>query len=210
MNYLKAERIGSSKWRVLALPYGGPFGGKDLDKEFFSPRTDPYGPYKGLIAERPVVFHHGGDEMLKDTALGVQDDIDQEEDGWWGTVWLDRSNRYWEQVNHFLQAGKMHGSSGAVGHFVKKDRKTGEILVWPHIEQTLTPTPANPFSRIVPVKAVDHFESLGIDLPPGFSDLGSAPADLGPDLPSGGDTDQAMQDRLRGDVANLLAKAILR
>ena len=183
MDYLKAEQISNSKWRVLAIPFGGPFkGNKDADGEYFSPRTDVKADW---FRERPVLWHHAQDEVIKDDSLGTEDDLEQKDDGWWATVWLDRSSRYWERVNALLAAGKVYGSSGALGHLVQK-AKDGEILVWPHIEQTLTPPPANPFARVVPAKAVDDFSLAGIawnsaDLP-----------DLGLDLPSGGD-DSAMQ-----------------
>lgn len=175
MGYLKAEQISNAKWRVLAIPFGGPFGGKDFDGEHFSPRTDIKHDW---FPTRPVMWHHGSDAVIKDELLGTEDDLKLEDDGWWGTVWLDRSNRYWEQVNALLAAGKVYGSSGALGHLVQK-ATDGEILVWPHIEQTLTPTPANPFSRVVPAKAIDHFTQAGIALP----------ADLSRDLPSGGDAE---------------------
>ena len=35
MNFLKAEQLSAAKWRVLSIPFGGPFDGKDLDEEFF-------------------------------------------------------------------------------------------------------------------------------------------------------------------------------
>ena len=193
MDYLKAEQLSTAKWRVLAIPFGGPFkGGRDLDGEYFSPRTDIKADW---FRERPVLFHHGGDEVIKDESLGTEDDLELEPDGWWGKLWLDRSNRYWAQVSALLAAGKAYGSSGALGHLVQKARD-GEILVWPHIEQTLTPTPANPFARVVPAKAVDHFTSAGIALP-----------DLGLDLPEGGD-DPAMvrTARARAETAALLAR----
>jgi hypothetical protein len=56
--------------------------------------------------------------------------------------------------------GKVYGSSGSLPNFVKTDKATGEILVWPYIEQTLTPTPANPYATVVPAKAIDHFDRL--------------------------------------------------
>ena len=31
MDFLKAERVGPAKWRVLSIPFGGPFQGKDTD-----------------------------------------------------------------------------------------------------------------------------------------------------------------------------------
>jgi hypothetical protein len=186
MDFLKAEQLSNAKWRVLAIPFGGPMkGGKDLDGEYFSTRTDIKPDW---FRERPVLWHHGKDQTLQDESLGTEDDLKLESDGWWATVWLDRANRYWEQVNGLLSAGKVYGSSGALGHLVQKARD-GEILVWPHIEQTLTPTPANPFARVVPAKAVDLFESAGI---PVDTSLFDSTADLGRDLPSGGD-DSAMK-----------------
>src|SRR5689334_2178644 len=119
-DFLKAEQLSNAKWRVLAIPFGGPFkGGKDSDDEYFSLRTDIKASW---FKERPVLFHHGQDEVLKDADLGTEDDLELEDDGWWGKLWLDRSNRYFAQVNKLLAAGKMYGSSGALGHLVQKAR----------------------------------------------------------------------------------------
>jgi len=197
MDNLKAEQIGSSKWRVLAIPFGGPMkGGKDLDGEFFDAETDVKPRW---FRERPVIFHHGLDRTVKDADLGVQElDEQPDDEGWWGTVWLDRSARYWEQVNALLRAGKMYGSSGAIAHLVRKDHKTGHIEVWPHAEQTLTLTPANPFARVTASKALAGFDAAGIAL----SD------DLRTDLLTPGDA--AANLGLGGDVAAMKARAIAR
>jgi hypothetical protein len=197
MDYLKADQISTAKWRVLAIPFGGPLKGKDLDGEYFSKRTDIKPDW---FPERPVVFHHGKDDALKDETLGIEDELKLEADGWWATVWLDRSNRYWDRVSRLLEQGRLYGSSGALGHMIRR-AKDGELLVWPHIEQTLTPTPANPFSILVAGKSVeDHFTSAGIAVP----DIANLP-DLGPDLASAGGLDPAM-DKLRRDTALLLAR----
>jgi hypothetical protein len=212
MNPIKAEQVSSSKWRVLAIPYGGPFKGKDLDGEFFSPRTDIKPDW---FDRRPLVWHHNLDRNLKaDPVIGTADDLDQRDDGWWATVWLDRSHRYWEQINELLSAGKVYGSSGSLPNFVRTDAKTGEILVWPYIEQTFTPTPANPYSKVVPAKAIDHFDEAKIGLTPAVrgllsSDPDGPMADLPPDLrdapngASGGDA-EAMRRRL-GALARVQA-----
>jgi hypothetical protein len=192
MEPIKAEQLSSSKWRVLAIPFGGPFKGKDFDGEYFSSRTDIKADW---FRERPVLWHHAKDPELKDAALGTEGELTKEKDGWWAEVWLNRSSQYWARVDQLLQQGKVYASSGSMPHLVQKDHRTGEILVWPHIEQTLTPTPANPFSRVVPVKAIDDFTLAGISLSPAvrdlLSDLDSLSADLRHDLPSGGD-DAAM------------------
>jgi hypothetical protein len=181
MEPLKAEQLTTVKWRVLAIPFGGPFkGGKDLDGEFFSPRTD-IKPH--WFKERPIIFHHGLDASVKDEEFGTEEmDEEAKNDGWWGTLWLDRqlaaSSRYWDKVNALLAAGKMYGSSGAIAHLVRKDRKTGEILVWPHAEQTLTLTPANPLARITASKAVPDWSAIGADLPPDLLGRGEPSGDL--------------------------------
>lgn len=187
MEPIKAEQIGTNKWRVLAIPFGGPLDGRDLDGEFFSARTDIKPDW---FDRRPLIWHHGQDGTMKaDPVLGTSDDVEIGDEGWWATLWLDRSHRYWAQIDQLLRSGKVYGSSGSLPHFVRTDRKTGEILVWPYIEQTLTPTPSNYFSRVVPQKAIAHFDEAGLGLPPAvrglITDLDEA--DLRPDLPPGGD-----------------------
>jgi hypothetical protein len=204
---IKAEQVGTAKWRVLAIPFGGPFKGRDMDGEFFSPKTD-IKPH--WFAERPVLWHHGQDETKDepDDTIGVEEDLAKESDGWWADMWLDRSNRYWQQVSRMLAAGKVYGSSGALHHIVRK-APDGEILVWPHIEQTLTTIPANPFARIVPVKALDHFTSAGITVDEESRGLFTEPdqtPDLGPTLPQGGKDPAAA----RLVVASIRVRELLR
>jgi hypothetical protein len=206
MDFLKAEQLTNAKWRVLSIPFGGPFEGKDFDGEFFSPRTDIKADW---FDRRPLVWHHNLDGTMKaDPVMGTADDTERDDEGWWSTIWLDRSHQYWAQVDALLRAGKVYGSSGSLPAFVKTDRKTGEILVWPFIEQTLTPTPANPYARIVPAKAIAHFDEANLILPPavrGFlSDLDSPKADLGPDLSSRAAVDPATRQRLSGALGSLL------
>jgi hypothetical protein len=185
--FLKAEQTGSAKWRVCAIPFGGEFkGGKDIDGEYFSPRTDPKPHW---FKERPVLFHHGLDASLKTDDIGVQGEMVKEDDGWWGDVWLNRQSRFFAQIDRLLRAGKMYGSSGSAPNLVKI-AADGEILVWPHLEQTLTLTPANRLARVTAQKAVDHFQSAGIELDPAIrgllAELDSLSTDLASDLPLGG------------------------
>jgi len=213
MDYMKAEQVGKNKYRVLSIPFGGPFAGKDLDDEFFSKNTDIKPDW---FDRRPLVWHHNLDQTMKaDPVIGTADDLEETDEGWWTTVWLDRAHRYFEQISKLLSTSKIYGSSGSLPNFVKTDHKTGEILVWPFIEQTLTPTPANIYSRVVPAKAVAHFDAANIGLHPAvrglLTDLDSQPADLPDDLPSGGDEQAATQrlegnpevDRLRRQLADL-------
>lgn len=197
MDFLKAEQLGSAKWRVLAIPFGGEFkGDKDSDAERFTPRTDVKPKW---FPERPAIFHHGKDPLVGDDAIGVEDELELDPKvGWWAKLWLDRSHRYHAAVDALLRSGKMYGSSGAIGHFVKI-APNGEILVWPHAEQTLTPTPSNRLSRIEPIKAISDYTAAGIPL-----DLDSLTADLRPDLATA--ADEATRERLSGDLSALLER----
>lgn len=161
-NYLRALPVGDAVYRVNAIPFGGPLkGDSDLQGERFTPATDVKADW---FEQRPVLFQHGMDETLKDSVVGVQGPLSLEEDGWWAEMWLDKSNEYWELVNRLLASGKMYGSSGALAHLVKI-AANGDILVWPHIEQTLTPTPANPYARITAARALDAYKTAGIAVP---------------------------------------------
>ena len=210
MDTMKAEQLGSTKWRVLAIPFGGPLkGGKDLDGEYFSPRTDVKASW---FRERPVLFHHGKDTSIGDAELGVEGELEREKDGWWATMWLNRSSQYWTLVDKLLQAGKMFGSSGALAHLVRKDSVSGEILVWPHIEQTLTPTPANPYARITASKAIAGFDSVGIALDDSLRAILADPDvvadDLQPDLLDGGAPSGYLPDGGEAAAMKRLASAL--
>jgi hypothetical protein len=205
MDMLKAEQVTGSKWRVLAIPFSGPYkGGKDSDAEFFDRDTD-IKPH--WFKARPVLFHHGLDQAAKDEDYGEQElDGNPDDDGWWGTVWLNRSARYWAQVDAMLRAGKMYGSSGAIAHLVRKDHTSGHIEVWPHAEQTLTPTPANPYARITPAKAMAGFTTAGIDLDESVKSFLLDADDLRSDLSTGGNPSGALSDG--GDDVAMTRRAL--
>lgn len=159
MEALKAEVVKTGHYKVLALPFGGPLKGKDLDGDFFSERTDPKPHW---FPQRPVIWHHGLDRTYGgDPLVGHQEGITKAKDGWWGDIWLDKQNRYFEQIDAMIQSGRMFGSSGTMRHLIKSTTD-GELLVWPHIEQTLSPVPRNPYSIVRATKALAEFEEAGI------------------------------------------------
>lgn len=205
MDTLKAEQLTGSKWRVLAIPFGGPLpGGKDTDREYFDRETD-IKPH--WFKARPVIFHHGLDPKARDEDYGEQElDAEPDDEGWWSTAWLNRSARYWQQIDSMLRAGKMYGSSGTLAHLARTNRKTGHIEVWPHVEQSLTLTPANPYARISAAKAIAGFTTAGIDLDATVKSLLLDADDLRSDLPSGGEPSGDLS--AGGDDAAMTRRAI--
>jgi len=204
---------GRTSRRLLVIPFGGPLvkanapRGVDLDGEWFSERTNLFGPYRALrdSRERLVDFMHGQSKALKRTIVGKAElDDDFEDEGLWARVWLKAQQARLALFERL--GGKLYGSSEAI--YKKADPETGEILEWPYWRQTLAPTPQNPWSVLKPYKAtVDEAESAGIELASPLkawlADLDALGADLPQTFPQGGDA-AAMATRLSERMPELL------
>lgn len=165
LDELKAWFEGKIPRRILSIPFGGPIPAKaaprgtDLDGEWFSERTDIYGPYSELRAtrERPADFHHSavppgqgyGDPtgMMIGSFIGKSIlDPDPDEDGWWSDFWFKAGEKRVRLIEQLAAKGaQLFGSSQPIGP-VKKNPATGEIEVWPHFIQTISPSPQNTLS----------------------------------------------------------------
>ncbi len=141
----------------LAIPFGGPKAGKDLDGEDFGADTDlaldwfPQG--------RPMIYHHGLDGATKTQVQGRQVEHEIIDEGVWARGQLDKSAKYHATVSKMVRDGKLFFSSGSMPHLVDVD-KSGHIKRWPWVELSLTPTPANPFAAVHAVKSTDLIERL--------------------------------------------------
>ena len=176
--------------RGLAIPFGGPFGGKDFDGEDFGPDTDF--AFDWFPTGRPLLYDHGLDGAQKMTVQGRQIEHVIDSEGVWAQAQLDKSAKYHATVSRLINGGKLFFSSGAVPHLVETD-ESGHIKKWPWIELSLTPTPANPWAAVYPIKsttAIDHITAAQIDVPgqlltEALKALDSIPADNDDGLPDG-------------------------
>lgn len=166
---LSAWIAGKRSRRLLAIPFGGPlpnplYGkGMDLDREWFSERTDIKPRW---FDARPMTWQHGDDKVMGNDPIGKADNLQPDEDGWWVDTWItlhDRRTALIERLARELQSrgGQLYGSSAPIGRFVKT-AKSGEILVWPYAEQTLGTAVQNTRSILRPGKALADFDSAGI------------------------------------------------
>ena len=127
-----------------AIPFGGPFNGRDTYGTFFSARTD-----LALDVPTKVWYQHGFDPDFRYDTLGKVTSYRTEADGVWVQAQLDKRHRYYEErVKPLLDKQGLGFSAGSAEHSYREDAKTGELLSYPVHEISLTPTPSNPFAFI--------------------------------------------------------------
>ncbi|MDO8751147.1 MAG: hypothetical protein Q7K03_08395 [Dehalococcoidia bacterium] len=148
----------------LLAPYGGCFNGKDITGEFFSAKTNFALDFFPLDA-RPVLYHHGLDPKTGIAVVGRMKSVSRDEMGLWMTAQLDAHNEYYGAIKELIKQGKLGLSSGSMRHLVEVNPKSGEILCWPLIEGSLTPTPANPMAEVDFATAKSHFKAIGVEMP---------------------------------------------
>lgn len=117
----------------------------DLQGEWFTPDTDFCLDW---FAERPVLYHHGMDDSTGLKAIGTIKMAKADNIGLWVQAQLNLRDEYGDAVYKMVQAKEFGWSSGSVDHLVKI-AKSGEIKVWPLIEGSVTPTPAQPSKTTV-------------------------------------------------------------
>jgi len=119
---------------------------KDLGDEYFTPKTELWlDVYKSV----PALFHHGLDDMIGLSAIGRRLKAEVDDVGVWVEDWLNKSSRFWHLVKPLLEAERLYYSPGSAPHLVKK-AADGELLVWPVVEDTLTPMPMQ--HRLLPIE----------------------------------------------------------
>ena len=152
----------------IGIPFGGPFNGKDLHKQFFSAKTNfAFDWFK----ERPLLYAHGFNDKIKLDVVGtVKQWAIKGTNGVWVQAQLDQSKEYFEGIEQLINDKKLFFSSGSVGHLVEVNRKTGEIEQWPWIELTLTTSPANLYATLDFADAEKHCKDAGIDMPVAVKD----------------------------------------
>jgi HK97 family phage major capsid protein len=172
MQFVKAINDGQTdQWHldVLGVPFGGPYGGKDAQGEYFTPASDLW---LERIPKRPVVYYHGLAEQGAAEVIGEETGWEKRGDGIWFRVALDRSKALARRVWEAAQKGVARASSGAISHLVRV-ADDGRILVWPIGEISLLDArehaPANPYA-VALIHAKATFEKAGLGGVEAFAD----------------------------------------
>ncbi len=125
--------------------------------EFFTKSTDFA---LDLYQERPIFYHHGNDDGPKYSCVGWIKSIQADEFGLWVEGQLNKRNRYNSAVKQLVIKNAVGWSSGSLPHLVKR-KANGEIVAWPLVEGSITPTPAEPRGTdVVPIKTLWDAQSI--------------------------------------------------
>ncbi len=168
--HIKALNDENSRIGGYLVRWGTPIE-KDLQGEFFTKNTDFALHYYGGT-KRPALYHHARDPHVKGVAIGLIDTIRSDDTGLWAEAELEKNNRYFKAIKELLAKGKLFWSSGTIPGVPTK-AANGEILYWPLVEGSLTPTPVEfrntNVYNVDPAQAVSIYKSL--DLPTDIFDL---------------------------------------
>jgi hypothetical protein len=161
MNGLKFANAEETEIIGLLAPNGGPFRGKDIQGENFLPETDFV---LGWYDSRPLLYQHGLDPVTGVSTVGRIKSVWKDVDGLWMQSQLDAASEYNAVVKELIKREVLGLSSSAPPHLVRRN-KSGEILRWPLLEGSLTPTPANPMAMLKYDYQVvkSHFKAIGVE-----------------------------------------------
>jgi len=195
----------------IKVAYGGPFGGKDAQGEYFSPKTDLDEEH---YPHPPVTYYHGFDEQGKPKGkplfIGKTLARENRADGHYLTTKLKSGNTYAERTYAAALRGEAVASPATAIHLRRKE-SDGHLTYWPIIEIAAWDyapdrKPANPWSVARPaLKAI--YAEAGLILPqaafPGAVTRANAAADE-----NGGDFHHGEFDMDENKVQELVAAAL--
>ena len=136
----------------------------DLTGDYFTKSTDFGALSDGLPVALPAYYDHGADPTLKTERIGTAT-LKMDDTGVFAEYAISRRKEY---LRRLIEEGHLGQSSGAVAHLVERAEgpagKAFWLKAWPLGEASLTPTPAEPRTTAVPVKALRH--EAGADFDP--------------------------------------------
>lgn len=151
----------ADSWRVGG--WAVVFGSKDISnmKDEFSDATD-YDFENGEL--RSIYYNHGLDGTIKKTRIG-RASLETKDAGVWYEGQISKRNdylkRHAEKIMEGIKAGIFGTSTGAPAHLVDREEITGghSVKMWPISEISITPTPAEPLTSCINLKALVELEA---------------------------------------------------
>ena len=144
------KALGSGLVGGPVVQFGSP-STADRQGDYFTANTD-YG--LDVSTKSRVVYHHGMGKYGP-KKFGVAD-LKADRYAIWAEAQLDMSDADAKALYEAVESGKIGWSSGSVERLVRRQdvKGTSEILSWPLIEVSLTPTPVDKRNKAVAIKAM--------------------------------------------------------
>lgn len=209
--YATMKAVGDRLLEVT-VAYGGPKGGKDAHGEYFSTKTD-FDPEN--FPTPPLLYYHGYNEqsrkMPKPVVTGKLLARRSAPHGHVLTYQL-KSGKYADLQWEAAQAAKCAVSPGTVGHLIRKDTSTGELLYWPLAEVSawdVAPDrqPANLYSIGLPALKA-HYLEAGITLPDTLAPTPEAAGDAAGSSGHADSTPPLTPDEMRTIAAQIVTEQL--
>lgn len=138
---------------------------KDLDQEWFTPQTEEMTAVFKAMGKLPYLYNHATDGALKTSLVGTIDVMAPDDTGLWYEAQLDQNNKYMSAIQKLVKQRALGTSSGTLPG-ARQVAKSGQILRWPIVEGSMTPTPADPRQMQRPIAEIKSaYTAIGLDFP---------------------------------------------
>ena len=146
---LSVKALGSERIGGYAVLWGSE-SKRDLTNEFFDRETDELTSIFDTVGRLPYLFHHGLDDTIKTTVIGIVDTLIKDDVGLWFEAQMRKAKDYKEHVQKLVEGGvkkliedkQLKTSTATLPVARRVNRDSGRIERWPIIEITGTVTPA--------------------------------------------------------------------
>ena len=131
--------------------YGVVFGGRDLQGNHFSDKTDFW--LNATSPNPPVLYQHWMfDDDTKGVVMGRVTDRTKDALGLWFEAQLEQASEYAAMIKELIEEGVLGFSTGSAPHVV--EYVGNAVKTWPIFELSLTPTPMEPRTIGVELKSL--------------------------------------------------------
>lgn len=114
---------------------------KDLSGEFFTPDTGELTAVFDAVGAIPAIYHHAMDAALKSAVVGIVDRMTKDENGLWVEAQIREHELYKRMISPLIEQQKLGWSSGTLPGARQVNKATGQIVRWPIVEASMTPSP---------------------------------------------------------------------
>lgn len=166
---LAVKSLGDDRFGGYLCLWGNP-SAKDLSGEWFTRSTADMTSVFDVLGKLPAFYHHAGDDVVKSAVVGLIDEMEDDDAGLWVEAQARLAKAYRQYVQPLIVQKSLGWSSGALPR-ARRVAKTGEIMRWPIIEGSLTPTPFEwrnsvdwPVERITKAYELAGLSTVDLDL----------------------------------------------